>query len=202
MSLDVVSPEDVNGRSAVQSLLPERPKDALARAREIRHPWYRCQALASVAEAMHVTSEILKILAESFAAAYEQSEPNRVVSVASWPLKHLVEIGVDHAATQVETLLAVAASEPHGLRRLDALNRVLWAVAPEASLRTRVAEAFLSTSNVCTGWRTKRTVASMAEYIAIFDLALAKRMLATREPNRFGNKALDSLRAHELRNDA
>lgn len=45
-----ITKEDVAGRARVRKLVLTEPREALKIARAIRHPWYRCQSLAMVAE--------------------------------------------------------------------------------------------------------------------------------------------------------
>ena len=189
MWLDEVRPEDVRGRAATSRLLPHDPDGALAIARAIRHPWYRCQALTYVAEKAKSRNRSVELLHEAFAAPHEQSEPNRVVTVASWPLRHLVGIDQRAATREVETLLSLATSEPHPLRRLHALDAVLGAVSEEPQLLERVAETYLATAQLCFGWRADRTISFRAEAIAALDIGLAEQMLNSRKAYRFTNRA-------------
>ena len=200
MPPDAITAEDVQGRADVQRLVPRSLDQALARARSIPHPWYRCQALSFVAEAQGSRAAKLGTLKESFAAAFEQSEPNRIVAVASWPLKILATTDTEEAERRVHRLLEVAAGEPHGLRRLDAISRTLWAVGPIEPLRRAVFAPFLATASVCTGWRAERIVGSMAEYLASLEPALGLRLLEDRFQNRFTKRARAAIAAR-LRND-
>ncbi|RIX43462.1 MAG: hypothetical protein D3M94_16030 [Rhodocyclales bacterium GT-UBC] len=193
MWIDDIRPEDVGGRAATDRLLPESPDKAYSVAHAINHPWYRCQALASVADATKSRSTALSILTESFSAAREQEEPNRVVSVAAWPLRILVKIDRSRAGAELEELLSRASTESHGLRRLHALNSLLGAVAEDAELRARAFEDYVSTAEQCRGWRAERTIAFMAEYIATMDIALAQRLLKSRESNRFSLHAWSAI---------
>ncbi len=202
MPSDVITGEDVQGRADVQRLLPRSLDQALARARDIPHPWYRCQALSFVAEAQCYRATKLGTLNESFAAAFEQGEPNRVVAVASWPLHILIKTDTDEAKRQVDRLLGVAATEPHGLRRLDALSRTLWAVGPVQSLRETVFAPFLATASACTGWRAERIVGSVAAYLASLDPVLGQRLLDSRPQNRFTKRARTAITAQLRRDDA
>jgi hypothetical protein len=194
---DEIRPEDVRGRASVDELLHFRQDStaALSMARAIRHPWYRCQALTEVAKAVSPHPDSLRILEESLAAAHEQHEPNRIVSVAAWPLSILIKLDRERTAREVEALLNLAATEPHGLRRLDALDWLLASVAQDTELRTRVAERYLSTACQCVGWRADRTTAFRAEQLAKFDIPLAKEILASRSTNRFSRKALKAVEA-------
>jgi hypothetical protein len=190
-----VKPEDVRGRTETDRLLSLDPDRALHVARAIRHPWYRCQALSAVAKAQRSRPFALRLLSESLSAAYEQSEPNRIVSVASWPLEHLAKLDPTAAMAQVEQLLRVIATEPHGLRRLDGLTRMLVAVAAVPELRERVKPAFAEAAAASQGWRTERTVAFVASLLAQFDAAFAQLLVASRTPNRFVNRAAKDLQS-------
>lgn len=193
MWLNDVRPEDVGGRSATEKLLPERPQEALAVARRINHPWYRCQALSSVAEAVSSRVDAVRILNEALSAAREQAEPNRVVTVATWPLRPLLELNSQAAAREVESLIGVALREEHGLRRLHALDFLLAAVAAHPSLRAQVAQHYLHTAQDCKGWRAERIIAFRAEHIGAYELPLAHQLLAGRQSNRFVKKAREAL---------
>jgi len=202
VSPEEIRPEDIRGRSATDRLLPHSPVEALTVARAIRHPWYRCQALSAVGQALRSRTEALRVLNESLAAAHEQVEPNRVVTVAAWPLRHLLRLDRAAAEEKVERLLELAAAEPHGLRRLHALNSLLWAIADDPALRTKVAEVYLNTARACSGWRTERTIAFMAQYITTLDAPLAKRLLSGRAPSRFIRRAIQAIEAHASGSDA
>lgn len=202
MWLDDVRPEDVGGRSAAEKLLPERPQEALEVARRIKHPWYRCQALSSVAEAVSSRTDAFRILAEALSAAREQAEPNRVVTVATWPLRTLLELNSEAAAREVESLIGTALREEHGLRRLHALDFLMAAVAAHPSLRAQVAHHYLHTAQSCHGWRAERILAFRSEHLAGFDLPLAHQLLAGRQANRFVNKARQTLSSQSGRGDA
>ena len=77
----------------MRGLLPHNLEGALVAAREVRHPWYRCQSLSMVA--MHVSDPRLRLslVDEALRAADEMEEPNRIVSVASWPVEVLAAAG-------------------------------------------------------------------------------------------------------------
>ena len=183
---DTIRPEDVKGRAETSRLLPHDPSRALKIARSIHHPWYRCQALTAVAEAQHS----VPLLIESFATAYEQTEPNRIVSVASWPLRQLALLEPKMAQVELEKLINVAATEEHGLRRLHALEKLFFAVASAPLLRQQVPPAFNATAAVCQGWRAERSAAFVGSYLAKFDVPLAEALLRSRVPNRFAKHAL------------
>jgi hypothetical protein len=105
-------------------------------------------------------------------------------------------------AKEVKDLLRLASTEPHGLRRLHALDSLLGAVAEDPSLRGQVAEVYLNTARNCSGWRTERTIAFMAQHLVTLDPSLAKRLLAGRAPSRFVRHAIQAIEAHEPGRDA
>ena len=184
-----IKPEDVRGRAEVGKLLASDPAAALSRARAIRHPWYRCQSLTYVAEAERSREGAVRLLREALHAAQEQAEPNRIVSVASWPLRNLAKLNTKEARVVTEGLLRTISTEPHGLRRLDGLNRILWAVAENVELRQLVQPVFAHAALQSTGWRTERTVAFIATYLAKWDMPFSRALLESREPNRFRHAA-------------
>ena len=122
-----ITAADVRGRAMVIGTAPHDPDAAAKMAARIAHPWYRCQALTISAE--HCTGPKRRRLVEAaLAAAFEQEEPNRIVSVAFWPLRVLVADAVDGVEAKVRELLEVAGREPHNLRRAHALQRLICAV--------------------------------------------------------------------------
>jgi hypothetical protein len=188
-----ITPEDVKGRSeSAKQLARDRPR-ALKIARSIRHPWYRCQALTAVAEGESSPHVCESLLAEALSAAYEQSEPNRVVSVAAWPLHHLSIVNPAEAKIVIRRLLGIIATEPHGLRKLDGIARILCAVIGSAEMRIMIMPAFNKAMSASFGWRTERILAFSAYALAEFDSETAKKMLESRAPNKFTRQALAKL---------
>jgi hypothetical protein len=181
--------DGVKGRQDTHDLLAVGRKSALQRARGIRHPWYRCQALAMVAESETDPGTRNELLDESLAAAHEASEPNRVVTVATWPLKQLIHTNPAIAYDVVRRLLDTISQEPHGLRKLDGIAWVLRTVNCIPTLREHVLPPFLSAAAASAGWRTERIVAYTAVVLAESDLKTAVALLASRTPNRFSRNA-------------
>ena len=179
----------VVGRTEVSELAKEEPKKALQKARNIEHPWYRCQAISSIVEANPSDPGARSLLDEAFAAAYAQHEPNRVASVAFWPLRLLVGISPCHAVTRTKELLQVIAREPHGLRRLDGLQAILAATAASGELRQLTLAPFLAASQASQGWRTERIVNAAAEALIPFDRSAAMKLLSARSPSRYTRRS-------------
>ena len=116
---------------------------ALAIARAIEDPWFRCQALAAAAVCLSPPLS-LRVIDEAFESANELKEPNRLVTVSSWPLKALVLSG-DRSRVQSEgaRLLASISKEPSPVRRADALRFLLGATAPaQQPIAAEIAASF------------------------------------------------------------
>jgi hypothetical protein len=189
MAIDSVTLEGVEGRHASGCLIPTDRRSALRVARAIRHPWYRCQALAMIAESEPNARHRNELLEESVSAAYELTEPNRVVSVATWPLTHLIWSIPERAHAVVLHLLRIIATEPHGLRKLDGLSRMLFTVCGTPTLREQVLPPFLSAASASAGWRTERIIGCAVEVLANSDPTTAAALLSSRTPNRFSRRA-------------
>src|SRR5688572_8034675 len=136
-----ITPQDVQGRARATKLAQVDPSRAAEAAYAIRHPWYRCQALASAAEAEPNRIRALKLLTDAFQAAEEQDEINRVVTVASWPLAPCLRLSAGLAEEKVHMYLQMAANEPHTLRRADALLAILFAIKGVPVLKSQVLPA-------------------------------------------------------------
>ncbi len=186
---DTIRKEDVRGRHEAGRLAATDRRAALAVARAIRHPWYRCQALAEVARELRSRDEQDAVLREAVDAAFEQTEPNRIVRVACWPLRVVVDLERSGISVLVRRLLQVIAMEPHGLRRLDGLAAILGSVMPLPDLRGKVLPAFIGAAAASSGWRTERIVACIATSLAAHERAEALRLLDSRVPNRFEMRA-------------
>jgi hypothetical protein len=186
---DRITHEDVQGRRDAISLAQTSVAHATSVARAVRHPWYRCQALAEVAKRAAERELRESLLAEAVAAAFEQDQPNRVACVARWPLCVMVRTESPQASRLVKRLLDVIATEPHGLRRLDGLAAIVGPLLEFPSLRTRAWDCFEATARQSSGWRTERIVAWMAVSMATHDRKAALNLLAGRGENRFATKA-------------
>lgn len=124
-----INASDVRGRAQVDRLAATDPKAGLKLANTIAHPWYRCQSITAAAEKLHGKAQ-LDALSTALAAAKEQIEPNRVVSVASWPVRVLAKVDPEKTAQWVAELVAIAETEPHNLRRSHALQSLAFATSP------------------------------------------------------------------------
>lgn len=179
----------VAARAEVAKWAGLRPRQALAIARAIEHPWYRCQALTAVVQANPCDRDAPLLLQEAMEAAYRQVEPNRVASVARWPLQILVGTGAPSAVEHAKKLLAVIAQEPHGLRKLDGLQAILIAVMPCDALRALALVPFLQAARQSQGWRTERIIDVVVQVLAPVDREGALALLQSRPLSRYTKRS-------------
>ena len=175
--IDAETREGVLGRRRVDELLRTDVGKAEGAALAIRHPWYRCQAITAVARAVSETGKIKKLLTLALNAASEQDEPNRVVSVASWPLSTLIT--GDPAQTRTETLklLKLIAPEPNCVRRADGLLMLISAVHSDPGLRQAVLMPLLAAIKESKGRKAPRILAALSLLLAMYDRQYALDVL-------------------------
>jgi len=97
------------------------------------------------------------------------------------------------AEEHTQKLLQIINEEPHSLRRLDGLCRILKGVWEITHLRERILECFIETANVCPGWRGDRLVSHIARDLLPLDYSKALQMLKSRPENRFSKKVFKQL---------
>jgi hypothetical protein len=158
MRTDNVTRADVAGRARVDKLAPAFPAEALKVARAIAHPWYRCQSLAKVAEHTKTSAERLKLLREALETAHMEEDINRVVTVASWPLRVMAPAAPNETRKHLSELVAHANQEPHTLRRSDALMALAYAVNPNEELLKMVLPSLIKALLAGHGWRIDRLI--------------------------------------------
>lgn len=188
-----ISREDVRGRDLATKLATTDFDRAAQVAYKIRHPWYRCQALAAVADGQPDKVQAMKLIGDAFRAANEQDEINRVVTVASWPLKVCVRLSPETAERKVRELLDAASKEPHTLRRGTALSAVLFAVKSSPSLKTQVLPSLVESLTLGHGWRIERIIADVALLVKEDQTQYLPRLLAAHRENGKKRKLLKEL---------
>ena len=104
--------QDVMKRDLVGRLVVSDIVRALDIARNISDPWYRCQSLAHVAWHLQDQRQLKKVIKEALQAAYEQKEPNPIVSVAAWPVRVMVQKRDPLLSSVVDELLEKIETEP------------------------------------------------------------------------------------------
>lgn len=160
-----ITREDVRGRARVDALAPADPREALKVARAIRHPWYRCQSLAKVAEHWGTKQQRMAVLIEALESAQTQSEINRVVTVSAWPLRVMAPLEEGTAAIHLVRLVKLADNEPHSLRRADALSAIAHSVQGRPSLLMLVVPSLVRALLQGYGWRIDRLTQWNAEIV-------------------------------------
>jgi hypothetical protein len=176
---------DVRGRARAGDLCRTNPREGLKVARAIQHPWYRCQALSSVAEAWGTKTQKLEVLEEALAVAGEQSEINRIVTVSAWPLRVMVGVAPKAVAPHLCRLVSLAEQEPHTLRRADALSAVAFAVRQEPSLLAQISPALVSALLNGRGWRVDRLIRDAVELLSSSEPDVVEKLI---EHHREGQK--------------
>lgn len=155
----------VRGRATAYQLAEVNPREALKVARSISHPWYRCQALAKVAEVWGTKRQKMDVLEEALAAAQEQSEINRIVTVSSWPLAVMRRVDLEAVAAHLRRLVSLAEREPHTLRRADALAHLAGAARNEPSLLAVIGPSWVNALRHGRGWRIDRLIRDAVELL-------------------------------------
>ena len=178
-------------RHRVAAIATTKPLEALELAKQIADPWFRCQALSIAAAHARDQRTRNSAIDEALRVANELREPNRVVTVSSWPLKALVLAGqMSRVSSEVERLLRLIATEPSPVRRADALRFLLGAVSPALPpVAGRVAREFASAclEPLASGKRNARGESHLETClpgIARIDSDLAQRLLARLTPAR------------------
>ena len=187
-----ITPGDVRGRSQVSALAPKDPRAALELAHRIKHPWYRCQSLAAVAEFLRGKEQLVALNA-ALAAAREQGEPNRIVTVASWPIRVLARVAPANAEACLAGLVATAESEPHNLRRAHALQALARAVSPHPSLLEKVVPALVEALLGGHGPRIDRVIRDTFELVRSARPELLRSLALHHKANQQQRKLLATL---------
>ena len=190
-------PASVNKRDLVGKLAVSEPLEALEIARSISRPWYRCQALAQVAWNLEDGKLFKKVIEEALAAAYKQTEPNRVVSVASWAVRAMVKKNDRRLGTVVEELLQKIQLESNPVRQADALLLLFEAVFYEPSLRNVVLDALLRACEQMNSWKRPYILSDVARVFAIDDLNRAAQIIELIGEGRWSRKTRREIAARQ-----
>lgn len=150
--------------------------DALDGARKCATDWKSCQALAEVASHTKDAKQFDKIIQESLDAARKQTEPNRIVTVAAWPVSVMVARAHPLVASTVAELLTVVASEPNSVRRGDALRFLFEAVYFNPKERSNVLGVLVKTCGQMNSWKKELILAEAAMTLALDDPVGSERV--------------------------
>lgn len=156
-------------RDKICLMAETNPNAAIEAAKGIADPWFRCQTLSCAARFINDRDRQNSVMDLAFAAANQTLEPNRIVTVSAWPLEVLCMHGnYERLATEIARLVHIIETEPHPVRRNDALLMVLQNItAGPAESFNVVLEAF---RNACRaahgGWKTDRNLRDAARLLA------------------------------------
>src|SRR5438128_2020140 len=105
------------------------PEEAIAIARSIADPWFRCQALASAAFHSELVSLRKSLVQEAFTAASELKDPYGVVAISAWPLKVITVSGWhEFVGPELDRLMQLIRPEPNARQRAQAMYQLVGAV--------------------------------------------------------------------------
>ena len=190
-----ITPDDVQGRSRVSKLASTNLAEAIAVAKAIKHPWYRCQALSIAAEHATSKNQKLELLQKAFDSAQLQTEINRAVTVSAWPLRVLAPLAPNEAKERIMALVNQANREPHTLRRADALFALANAVHSDTSLLAIIAPALTTALVNGHGWRIDRLIRFSAPHVKDLMPDMFQKLVAHHSENGQKRKWLASLQA-------
>lgn len=150
-------PQGVKLRSMVDRVVNEDIKAAYELARTIKHPWYRCQALAKVSE-YSSKSFTERILQESFNSAMLCHDENRQVSVACWPLGVAIQ---RHLSGLAKSFLVRCIEQVN--QEIDPISKwcaasVVQTVKSNPDLLKLFYHTFVSATSRGHGWRVEREI--------------------------------------------
>lgn len=153
---------------------------ALALARQVSKPWFRCQALAWVAR-FAPDNEVVKIANEAIAAANAAEDLYQTLGAAAWPIRALIERGHEQRAVHMlPKLLAVYPAIENPVSRLNALFLLWQAVFPiKDDGKKSVLGALVKTCQATNSWQAGYTLRETALILANEDLSEAKRLVAS-----------------------
>lgn len=147
-------------RSQVDSMVRVNIEDAYKLAKSIKHPWYKCQALAEVADCSSQL-EINSILQESFDAAMSCYDQNRRVTVACWPLRVAIKNDLfGLAGSFLEQCISQINQEMDPVSKWCA-SSVLHTIKTDKSFLKTFYTTFVNATSKGHGWRIEREIKIM-----------------------------------------
>lgn len=186
-------------RDRISKLAASDWRKAAELASGIPDPWFRCQALSKAALLAPDKNHQLQLIHKAFESGAECSEPNRIVTVSTWPVKALFILGyLDEGENAAMSLLEVIQSEASPVRRADALNYLLGSIVA-SSMKTfwTVFDAFLTacTTKLESGKKNSKgesLLATWAGPISLLDIRRGESLLAAIEGPNHRKQAVQS----------
>ena len=152
--------QGVRLRHQVDLMVAKDIAHAYELAKTIKHPWYRCQALARVAEFSTKTS-LKMILQESFDSAMNCHDQNRRVSVACWPLSIAIKNSLKGLANSfLEQCIKQISQEMDPISKWCAAS-VVHTVKADSDLLKSFYSTFVNATSKGHGWRVEREIKAM-----------------------------------------
>ena len=177
------------------------PFDALASARRVADPWFRCQALAKVAWEAEDEAAFGRIISEAADTAIDGANGYKQVAVLAWPLRAMIERGRRAQATATTAqALPVSLRIANPVSRADALFLLWQAAYPLGGEATGdLLTALLAACHEADSWKAPRLLAHIALIVATHDPAGAQAIVATLPDGRHKRQTLRRLAAGETR---
>jgi hypothetical protein len=187
-------------RDHVRALAKSDPKSALQEARTISDPWYRAQALASVAR-FAADTKVEEIAVESLAACAECTDPYKRLAAAAWPLRALIERGAGRRAREVlETLIDHELEVEPPSSRSEALFHLFQACfALDPVVRESLVGRLVSVHRAAAHWRSRRNLIDALSMLRPSDPELADRITASVDDERVRRRVADGSRPQKPR---
>jgi hypothetical protein len=158
-------------------MAPKDWKKALQAADGIPDGWYKCQALAQVAQICPLAKQQGTILKNAFKAGLSSGDPNRVVTASAWPLRVLAETGKERAVQEETTrLLEILKKEANPTRRMDALVEVVLSLVASRSSFLKALQEFEVACREANSWKGPRAIARVLPFVAQVDPARASQL--------------------------
>ncbi len=167
---------------------------ALKVARSIKEPWYRVQALSSIA-AYASGREVEPLVREALKAALSARDNYQKVAVSAWPLNVLVQRRKTRlAAETLASLQSAVAGLINLANRSDALMLLRGAALALGSEYTESLDnSIIDCAAQPSSWRCDRNAVSIIEATARTDKASALRMLNRLPDNKWRRRTFRRL---------
>lgn len=165
-------------RQLAISLAASDPKRAVAAARAIQDPWFRCQALAYVAR-YWPGDDYQRFLDEANKAAEAQDNWYKRVTVSAWPIRAYLERGSQAPAKSLlERFTAEASNIENMGGRSEALMMLFEAAKPfNGSLWGPVFRALVQATEPTLAWRQVRNLRNAVAMVASDNPQLVKETM-------------------------
>jgi hypothetical protein len=149
--------QGVSLRGKVTKLVDKDVEQAYGLAKTIKHPWYRCQSLAKVAEfSEHI--KLRAMLQESFNSAMLCHDENRRVSVACWPLEVAIRRGEKDLAAMFLRRCEQQIKSDRDIISKWCSVRVLYTIKKDTDLLASFFDTFSSATSQGHGWRVEKRI--------------------------------------------